>query len=78
MGITSQFPLGLRWFTRGGCVLVSFLQMKSFICAKKRDYIHTNILQNMSEAWINYKFWFNIQAKPIMTATILVILQMCP
>ena len=35
-------PVGLRWFTRGGCLLVPFLQFKSSICAppKKRHHVH--------------------------------------
>jgi hypothetical protein len=37
MGIIFLFPLGLHWFSRGGCAYGAFLVIEPFICAKNKS-----------------------------------------
>ena len=46
MGIISPFPLGLHWFSRGGCTLVPFLQLIfQFVPTKISLYFSINSVE---------------------------------
>ena len=46
MGIISWFPLGLRWFSGGGCILVPFLQLIFQFVPKKKETNYYSVANN--------------------------------
>ena len=53
--VVSWFPLGVRWFSRGGCILVPFLQfIFQFVTKKKKKIKHYTLIWTYTTTITNY------------------------
>ena len=61
MDIISWFPLGVRCFSRGGCILVSFLQLISQFMPKKEKkrilLVNGHCFENRIRSYWGFLFW---------------------